>query len=605
MTGYSAPSFAVDELLDAFGLVSDETLTVSSHFPRPASKIAENVTIISADDIARINAHTLRDVLQTVSGIQLDYVRTPGTFSLFNVQGALNSTVLVLIDGVRQNDLTQNMAWPGLIPVQQIERIEIIRGAASTAWGSALGGVINISTKVPEPDRKTSGMASASTGKRHTSDSRAELSGTVDRFGYYLSGGNLHSDGLLPNNGINQNNLYGKLSYLLPTKGTLTIGYSYLESHSGMDEEYLASWDIITHDNYKNHQSYGFINLDQPLGERLKLELLSSLTKQDNHGILGHLDSGVAVADLDTESKEYTRNFNGRLFWGDNLNNLATGFEYTHANGRSKDLLSSDPPLYDRTWNRWAAYSNAAFTLGRLTVLPGLRLDHTGVSSENFSYNYTLGATFKLAENTLLRAYGAKGYGLPIPFTSHGLMKISTVQGGIESSDVPYLWLKGTCFMNWLKDMESFGDSVLQNQTRQGVELEARTIPLYGLSLSSGYTFTSVRNEDTGATVQTNSQWSVPPQLLKLALNYDNKDVGLRGALTGNYLKWNKSSDSMAANGAMICDLFLSLKLRPNSELSPELFFSARNLFNGVQTTDTELYTNAPRWIEGGVRFKF
>ena len=145
------------------GLFTDETpVAAASPLPRPISKIAENVTVITADDIVRLNAHTLAEVLQTVPGIQLDVnARTPGTFNFFNIQGALNSTVLVLIDGIRQNNFDQDTVSPGLIPVQQIDCIEIVKRAASGSWGSALGGVINIVTKSPNAERPISGMVSA------------------------------------------------------------------------------------------------------------------------------------------------------------------------------------------------------------------------------------------------------------------------------------------------------------------------------------------------------------------------------------------------------------------------------------------------------------
>ncbi|WP_160295190.1 TonB-dependent siderophore receptor [Geobacter sp. OR-1] len=598
-----APAFAADpEVQNAFGLADEEIVVTSSHFPRPASKIAENVTVITAEEIERLNAHTLADVLQTVPGIQLDYLRTPGSFTFFNIQGANNTTVLVLIDGVRQNDFQSNMAEPGAIPVQQIERIEIVKGAASTAWGPALGGVINIVTKEPNPERLASGMLSGSIGERFTADSRAELSGTIDRFGYYLTAGNLRSDGLLPNNAVNFNNLYAKFSYLLPTNGTLTFGYSYLGDRRGMDEGYLASWDIVVHDNSDHRRQYGFLRLDQPLGERFKMEIEGYLTDKFVLATLGYIDNGTVVNDNEIETRDRSRGVNARLNWGDSQKNLVAGLEYLHAEARNRDLVTTDPPIFDRAWDRWALYANGSYTLGPLAVLPGIRVDHTGLSSEYFSY--TLGATWRLTENSLLRAYGAQGYGLPTPLTTHGLMKVRTVQAGFESSDIPYLWLKGTYFFNWLRDIESTGDIVLQNQNRQGIELEARTVPLYGFSLSTGYTFSSVKDVDTGERVKSSSQWAVPPHVLKLGLNYDNSDLGLRGSLTGNHVNWNATSGTMYA-AAMIWDLHLNWKLCPAKELSPELFFSARNLFDGVQTTDTELYKNTPRWFEGGVRFKF
>ncbi len=119
---------------------------------RPISKIAENTTVITAEQIALLNAHTLADVLQTVPGVQLDVLQTPGGFTDFNIQGSFTgySHILVLIDGVQQNNQVQGMGFPNLIPVQQIERVEIIKGAASGSWGQALGGVVNVVTKSPD-----------------------------------------------------------------------------------------------------------------------------------------------------------------------------------------------------------------------------------------------------------------------------------------------------------------------------------------------------------------------------------------------------------------------------------------------------------------------
>ena len=97
--------------LDLLTEESEQTVT-TGHIPRPTSKIAENITVITADDITRINAHTLADVLQTVPGIQLDVVRTPGSSSFFNIQGEYNTQIMVMIDGVPQQNFNQNQAVP-------------------------------------------------------------------------------------------------------------------------------------------------------------------------------------------------------------------------------------------------------------------------------------------------------------------------------------------------------------------------------------------------------------------------------------------------------------------------------------------------------------
>jgi vitamin B12 transporter len=511
--------------------------------------------------------------------------------------------VLILVDGIRQNDFDQNVAIPGLIPVQQIERIEIIKGPASAAWGAALGGVINIITKTPNPDRLVSGMISGSIGSQFTADSRSELSGSIDRFGYYLTAGNIRSDGLSPNTATNLNNLYGKLSYNLPRNGTATFGLSHLTATPGMDEGDTDKWGFV-HDNNQFRRTNGFLKFNQPLGNKLTLDIDGFFTNRDDHTKYGGRDDQGNIKFFnDNAARDSSRGTNTRLTWGDAEVNFVAGFEYAHAQSKYSDLLSPDPPTYDLSWDRWAIYGNGAYTIGKLTILPGIRLDLTGLAGDATSY--TLGATYQLGEKTTLRSYAAQGFSMPTPRYKGALQKIITVQGGIESESVPYLWLKGTYFFNDLSNAQSTGTVTTTNQNRQGFELEARTNPLHGFSLTSGYTFLYAKNSDTGERLKTDAQQTVPPHTIKLALNYDNTDLGLRGTLTGNHVWWNAAVGSYGKDTGMIWNLHLNWKLRPSYGVTPELFFSGHNLLNGVQTTYVPLYNGPPRWFEGGVRVNF
>jgi vitamin B12 transporter len=173
--------------LQSLGFATGKELNApGSQTLRPTSKIAENVTVITSEEISHLNAHTLAEVLQTVPGIQFDKVgRTPGMFEFITMQGASSQHILVLVDGISQNESGENMADLGAMTVQQIERVEIIKGGASATWGQALGGVINIVTKSPDPDTPFSGSVYSSLGDRFTTDQRVEVSGTLNQVGYY------------------------------------------------------------------------------------------------------------------------------------------------------------------------------------------------------------------------------------------------------------------------------------------------------------------------------------------------------------------------------------------------------------------------------------
>jgi vitamin B12 transporter len=570
--------------------------------PRPISRIAENVSIVTADQIALLNAHSLAEVLQTVPGILVENTRTPGSWTGLKIQGESDADgyILLMIDGISQGNLIQGVIDPGLIAVQHIERIEIIKGSASAAWGPALGGVINVITKSPENGRPISGSAAASLGERNTTNLAADLSGASHNIGYYLSGGNLYSKGLLPNNGVNRNNLYGKLTYDLP-KGNLTVGGSYIEAKRGILDVYAFDSDppYTEIDNNKDYRYYSFINFTYQLQPDLSLELSAQDSRLGNQTIWGHLDGSQVVADNHFVLKEKTSGAKVKLSWGDKLRNLVTGIDFLHTSVTDIDKLDPSSGFFvDKRRDSLAFYANGAISFGQLTLLPGIRYDHTGLD-EN-ALNYTMGGTYRLSDKTLLRGYWARGFAMPNALLQSVPTKIWTLQAGIESEAVPYLWLKGTYFYNHIWRIQEFTDAapIFHKRNRQGVELEVRTTPIAGFSLSSGYTYTDAR-DDNDKRIK-----NVPVSLLKIALNYNNPSSGTKGILTGNYTDLNMEAWHLAHYRPVIWNLSLTQQLFPGKDVTPEIFLNINNILNGSQYWDY-WYKNTNRWVEGGVRFKF
>jgi vitamin B12 transporter len=596
----------VNEVAKSLGLSDDEQIT-GSYFPRPASKIAENVTVITADDISRINAHTLAEVLQTVPGIQLDQLQTPGSWVFFNILGLTSRHILVQIDGIPQNFISaDNQSEVGSIPVQMIERVEIVKGAASAAWGSAMGGVINIISKSPPADRPVSGMASASIGERYTSDLRAELSGTSRNLGYYLTGGNIFSRGLTPGNGVNLSHGFGKFIYNLPEQGNLTLGLDVRQSTRGLED--FAALDF--HDSGGIHYFNSYLALHYPLAERLTLEANAHGGSREMKTKWGELSGPTLFQDYTT--REIYQGAKLGINWGDAEVNLSAGAEYEQNDISQRETISLAPENnFDLSFVRLSTYLSGTYTIGALSILPGVRLDHTNLLEDALSY--TLGATLRLTDSTTLRAYAARGYSMPqindlaILNGRRQLQNIQTVQAGIETAAIPYLWLKGTLFYNNIWKIQNFDSSTtpatvtLHDQVRQGVDLEGRTTPLLGFALTGGFTYTDAWDKQTKT--ELTSEENGPSQNFKVGLLYDNAPLGLRGAFNGNYAIWNFPEGS-SGKSSPVWDLHLTQKLFLGEDFIPELFFSAHNIFNGAQYL-TDVRPNAPRWFEGGARFRF
>lgn len=193
----------------------DEVRVVSSRVPATMGQEAESLTVITREQIERIGAAGGADLLRQVPGVQVDQLGGPGGISLVYIRGSDPNHVLVLVDGVRMNDPTNSRGggfdFSSLDP-SQIERIEILRGAASSIYGAdAMGGVVNIVTRKDEPGGSAN-VAAGGLGYRALNARSTWHVGAGTRFSVGASA--LH-DGLEPEGGrikLNQLTLAGRVA---------------------------------------------------------------------------------------------------------------------------------------------------------------------------------------------------------------------------------------------------------------------------------------------------------------------------------------------------------------------------------------------------------
>ena len=568
---------------DSLGLLNawQETSASASRIPKPLSQTAENVTVITAKEIELLNAHTLADILDTIPGVQIQHNGGPGITAYTTIQSANSFFSQVFVDGISINNLANNYPDVSAIPAQIIDRVEIVKGSASSAWGSALGGVINVITKSPEKDRAISGSASASIGERTTADARAELSGTTGKLGYYLYGGYLGSNGLIPTLQIKSRQVYSKLTYDLSNHGQVWATFS--NTNAEMGDLYWRSHDLQEH--HETGRILATLGLRYTLSDGLELEIAGKHSFfRDDFSYANISDGGLHNGWAPDYFKEHVSGASAKLLWRANNNLLAIGSDYSH---NEAEYVGN----FFRTVERWDIFLNDTLSLGPVSISPGVRLDHTRTSGDQVSSS--LGITWQVTDSTLLRAYTGRGFNLPLVISTDApVQKIWTTQVGAESTVVPYLWIKGTLFRNM-----TWGDGVEQNLA-MGSELEVRTVPVFNTSLGAGWTYTGTTRTSDGTPVRPDR----PTQTLKLALRY--ADSTFRGTLTGSHINWNSPADDPGKYGGLIWDLHLGATLFKRENSSLELFFSGRNLFNG-SFYSREAFPSVGRWFEGGMRVNF
>jgi len=179
----------------------EEVVVTASRTPEEIRETPRNVTVVTAEDIARATSNYVPDLLARETGVVLKSFYGTDKNAGVDIRGMGEtsvSNVLVLVDGFKLNP--PDLAGPDFstIPVDEIERIEIVRGANSVLYGSgAVGGVVNIITK--RGAAKPSGNVYGSYGSYGTVDGRASAGGTFGNLNLSLNADYFDTDGYRDN----------------------------------------------------------------------------------------------------------------------------------------------------------------------------------------------------------------------------------------------------------------------------------------------------------------------------------------------------------------------------------------------------------------------
>ncbi|HEX7054639.1 MAG TPA: TonB-dependent receptor [Burkholderiales bacterium] len=207
-------------LLASLAVAQDDAVVITAtRFPDSKRDLPVGVTVITADDISRSGSSNLGDILaqygllhiRNLSGSQNLQVDLRG----FGATGDQNT--LVLLDGIRISENELVPAQLSAIPVDSIERIEIVRGGGSVQYGGgATGGTVNIITRRTRPGESRARVL-ARAGGYGTGEARATLERSGGSLGVALAGSYEDTEGYRDNSHYRQGNFAGRLDARLGT----------------------------------------------------------------------------------------------------------------------------------------------------------------------------------------------------------------------------------------------------------------------------------------------------------------------------------------------------------------------------------------------------
>jgi len=201
-------------------IVMEEVVVTATRDTEEVRNIPANVSVITAKDIEKSGATNVVEVLDKLESIQFRNYSGNASQSLIDLRGFGGDNpfgkTLIMLDGRRLNRPDMSSINWLQIPLNNIERIEVVRGASSVLYGdAAVGGVINIITKKGEGKPKFD--ASVIAGSYGLHNERAGVTGAVDKWTYALNGENNFAFG------------YRERSKLSSQGGGLNVGYDASE----------------------------------------------------------------------------------------------------------------------------------------------------------------------------------------------------------------------------------------------------------------------------------------------------------------------------------------------------------------------------------------
>lgn len=388
----------------------DEVIVTSSRIAEPVTESVSSMVVITKEEITSSGAQFLPDVLRQVTELNVSQNGGKGKLTSIFMRGASPGQVVVMIDGVKVKGTTAGQFDFANLPVQGIERIEILKGPQSTLYGSeAIGGVINIITKTGAGPLSMGG--SYEYGSHSTHDSRLWASAGEKGYSYYLSGSSFYTEGESAIKDGSEKDSYrnasgsGRVDVKLTPALSMQATGAYTYARNELDNFYQDFYDpnsVRDDTNFIQRENFSVYSLKatHTASDKWEQALSYSVTRD----ILNYSDpdTPMNVAHIDSSIK--TAEWQNTIYQGEQ-NTSIVGIVYAEESGEIKGT-------YDKSLKQKAVYAASKYRAGNLIYNVGVRQDdHDTFGSE---VTYRIGVVEDRKEaHVRYRASYATGYRAP------------------------------------------------------------------------------------------------------------------------------------------------------------------------------------------------
>lgn len=573
---------ALSALAGAIALEANEVRTLQKievHANDTAQEIREVsdvVELITSEDIEELGCNTLGEVLSTIAGVSISSSGMGQPLSMF-LRGYANASTLVLVDGVRLNDVTGlNGAQLELIDVASIEQIEVIKGAQSGLFGAdSLGGVIRIRTKKSNSAQIEYGSFATqklSMALAHQPSKNLQLLSNVVllKSAGYSSAEPKQSDPAYGTRGkepdaYQNRTLNLKVNYQPTKNDTLKLSLSSIDAKvhfdggAGIDANDRDDLFGFGESRYINDIQNRFYKVDY-----LRDDARNQLNLGYEHARFFRSQYGAYGGNME----EFT--LNDRFDYVDDaFIRVGMGYQSFYQGD------SAGVALNERYENRYA-FATHHINLDALSLTQSVRLDNYSDFKDKSTYK--LGAKYALNQTLSLSANLATGYKIPTlyqlfdAYAGQQALNPEQMQSVDISLNLPFMRI--TYFDSDIKDIIDYDFSSYQynniagTSTLKGVESSLFYTLFDALYLQASYTYLDAKDSN-GARLLRRER-----DKYGYALRYYG--AYFSASLNGYYIGSKKDLGDVQIGHHNVSNLAFNLKLNPNSTL----YLNIHNLFD-------------------------
>lgn len=553
----------VASFLLATNLYSQQTsldeITISSatKSEEKLKNVTANVDVITAEDIESRKFKTVAEALQTIAGIQVSQSGGIGQQTSLFLRGMDSKKTLVLIDGIRYNDPSGNGANFEHLIINDIERIEVIKGAQSSIWGAdASAGVINIITKNPKDG--THGNASFEYGRYNSKIAKANISHKNENFDAKLGIVRVDTDGFsamtpkgekakkYEDDGYENTTVNLKLGYNLDENNRVSTSYEIIDTKVDIDDFFGNNPNNLDVARTKNHlanityENRNDIALTKFYGNYtdIKREYTSSTPKYK--GTIKEYGLNTSIDYLN--SSNLTLGADYKKF--ENKANIDKEYNNKGIFISNTNKFFDDKTIFTQAlrYDKYSDFENK--TTGKIGIKQYI-IDDLNISS-NYGTGYNIPTTFELYDassgNINLKPEKTKTYDIGIEY---------------KGFSATYFNSKIDNLIDWVVVTPPWNgvyDNIEGKSSFKGIELAYKNYVTEDIFLNLNYTRLSAKNKDKeefGRRPKDKVGFGVDYYGLKdFHFNINGEYIGERydfnnkqGAKTGNYTIWNAVVD--------------------------------------------------------------